>query len=447
MTGTKNKPEELREKISQLIRYEMKSMPTASLARIKDLDEDTRRATVETVPDGATETNVPVAAPFASDGVGDITPLNPEVNESHVKGVVLYVHHPLEQQLAGEDLTFDAVREHDEQHAIFLPAMLWFDADEVPDHEPGERQIGNPDGNTIQMDSEGASVRHSLGAFLRAAGNPAEEFEDVPELEGIKSERDEEEDFRTLSDGGLAAALVQWPEGKEGESWFEAGNDEPDRDFTITRRGAAFEQGEGAEVSTRPLNDGERQVLDGPHQHIHPIQHDDGTVSLAGPPLSFREFIAWMLDEEKRQNLRNPEAYSDARVYARNYLNWLEDKLGREIDPSDPASWPDPQPMPTASENAGFSPSVTTHTSVAAVPATADGDAPVPNMVVEGPGKANAPVTAATSSAPVPSIGGVQSPIVSPSVAGGVGTARVPSITAEVSGYGEDYGSSYGTGI
>lgn len=364
MTTRDNLPQQFREKLSQLIRYEMQGMPTASLARIKSLDEETRRATVETVPDGTTESNVPVASPFATDGAGDLAPINPELHDHPVRGVVLYLHHPLEPQLTSGGFEFDGRRESDEENAIFLPAMLWFDDDTVPDHEAGERRIENPEGNAVRMDEETAGVEHSLGAFAHTMGNPAPATTEG--IEGFKTERDEDEDFATIEDGqyvtdeeDLPDELVDWPEGADGESWFEAGHVDGRADVATTRRGTAFNQGGGAELATAPHNDGERKTLDGPHQHFHVKQNADGTADLVGPQLSFREFIAWMTDSNRQSTLNNADQYSDARTYAENYLAWLEDTVGRTIDPTNPDDWPDPQPMPTPSENAGFSPSVT----------------------------------------------------------------------------------------
>lgn len=387
MTGDRSRPEQLREKITQLIRYELQGLPTASLGRIKSLDEDTRRATIETVPDGTTETNVPVAAPFATDGAGDFAPLNPEVTDSPVRGVVLYLHHPLEPQLGADSYQYDGQREADEENAIFLPAMLWFDTDTVPDHDPGERRIQNANGNAVRMDDETAGVEHTLGAFARTAGNPEPEYDESPFDEGFKAERDEDEDFREFDEPvetePVDAERTDWPEGKDGESWFEAGHTPAGRDLTITRRGAAFEADRGQEMAVGALNDGERKPLSGPHQHFHPIYHGDGSVSLAGPPLSFREFIAWMTDPEKRRKLRNPDAYGAPRQYAQNYLEWLEAETGEAIDPSNPSDWPDPQPMPDPEENWLLSPPdrfVIVHQTVSLPEAEAHADGLVPTI-------------------------------------------------------------------
>lgn len=363
MTG-RNRPKELRDKISQLIRYEMQGMPTASLGRIKTLDEDNRRATIETVPDGGTETGVPVASPFATDGVGDLTPLDPERHDSPVRGIVLYLHHPLDRQLGAEGYQFDGEREHDEENAIFLPAMLWFGGEDVPEHAPDERTVSGLDGSKLSIDEESASLEHHLGAALEALGSPE------PEYEGeaiITEERDPIEEWGEDPD---AADNTSWPIGDEQDDTAGRLSHPDGPAVTVVDRGISLE--ESQHIAAGPFNSGERTPLAGRFQHFHVQNHPDGTADLIGPQLEFREFIAWMTDADRQAQLNNADEYAEAREYAESYLAWLEDELGRSVDPTDPFDWPDPEPMPTPEEHATMPPyGSEIESGVAAVVATA----------------------------------------------------------------------------
>lgn len=351
MTGQRSRPKELHEKLSQLIRYEQRSMPTASLARIKDLDEETRRATIETVPDGATESNVPVASPFAGDGVGDFAPLNPETRDEPVRGVVLYLHHGLDAQLATPGFEFDGQRDHDETHAIFLPAQIWFDHDSVPDHDADERVVSHTDGNKLSFTDEHAKLEHHLGAALEILGKSEPEYE-AEEI--INEERDYVEEWgEEFVDEG--PDNTSWPIADEQNETAGRISHPDGPAVTVTERGVAVENAD-RKLTTGPFTSGERQPLAGRFQHFHIKHNTDGSADLVGPQLSFREFIAWMTDSSRQTTLNNADEYADARQFAENYLAWLEDEVGRTLDPTDAEHWPDPEPMPTPDEYATFAP-------------------------------------------------------------------------------------------
>lgn len=82
---------------------------------------------------------------------------------------------------------------------------------------------------------------------------------------------------------------------------------------------------------------------------------EDG-YTLTKEPLSFREVVAWMTDDTRLAQLQNEEDHTTAQTYFQNYLEWLEGEVGRTIDPTDPADWPEPEPMPTPEERASFEP-------------------------------------------------------------------------------------------
>lgn len=352
MVGERNRPDEIRDRISQLIRYEQQSLPTASLARIKELDENSRRATVETVPDGGTETNVPVASPFATDGEGDLTPLNPEIHDTQVRGIVIYLHHPLDRHLTTDGFKFDGEREHDETHAIFLPAQIWFDGDSVPYHDKDERSVSHPDGNKVSITEEEARLEHHLGAALEILGSPE------PELEGediITEDRDYEEEWG--EEYVETPDNTSWPIADEQDETAARMAHHNGPAVTATERGVSVETPRDSHrLEAGRFTDGERVPLAGPHQHFHIQEHADGSKSLVGPQLSFREFVAWMTDPDRQEQLDNADAYNEARTYAENYLDWLEGEIGREIDPTDSESWPETEPMPLPDEIDSFMP-------------------------------------------------------------------------------------------
>lgn len=414
MTGQRRQPEELREKVSQLIRYEQQSMPTASLGRIKTLDEESRRASVELLPDGTTETNVPVATTFAADGVGDLAPLNPEESDGPVHGIVLYLHHGLEKQLAADGTIKDGEREHEDDNCVFMPAQLWFDGQEVPEHNSDERRIDHPKGTSVTLDPERAGLDHDLGGKMEVVGKPE------PELgEAIKEPVHEEEEYGS---GYVTqdTSNREWPIAAEsGDVVARIGTEAAS--FTMTKRGAAIEPA-NAKLASGALNDGDRRPLTGPHQHFHLIDHGHDEYSLAGPQLSFREFVAWLTDETHKSQLRNHHRYRAAEEYAKSYLSWLEAEMGRSIDPTDPLDWPDPEPMPTLDE----------------LEQIADIDW----------GTTIKPRDALSVAGARDRIGlGSISPHVTlPPEASATASGTAPTINAEINNYGQSYGDSYGSG-
>ena len=352
MTGQRRSPEELRKKLSQLIRYEMESMPTAAFGRIKSLDEDSRRADIETAPDGSTLTNVAIAEPFASDGAGDLRPLNPELHDGPVGGLVLFFHHPVEDQLSGGNVQ-QGEWSHEEEDAIFLPAQVWFDSDTVPDHTGDERRIDHHTGGHIQIDTETTILAHQLGAVCELVGDEGLQFEDDNEF-GPQTDQTYAEHIAESWGEEFVPEIdnTEWPidEGAEVEETQVAARlRHPDGPgVTAVDRGVALEGSH--RVDAGKFTNGERQPLAGPYQHMHLMDHGDGEVSMVGPQLTFREFIAWMVDDEQFGKIRNQRQVLEAREYALAYHSWLEAEVGREIDPADPDDWPDPEPMPTVPE-------------------------------------------------------------------------------------------------
>lgn len=447
MTSDKLQPEHIHEKLTQLIRYEMQSLPTASLGRITQLNEETRRATVETVPDGSTLTDVPIAEEFTAAGSGDLTPLNPEHRDGPVRGIVIYLHHPLAKQLGATGEVYDGERNHEEEDAIFLPAMIWFSGDEVPDHNPDDREMRHPGGAGAHFDETEARLDHPVGATISVIAEPEEEPEPGP-LSDLDVDPEVEYGEEYVEDD---ASNRQWPVAPD-ESAARMGVSE-EADWTVTKRGAALEP-LGNNLAAGALNDGRRKPLAGPHQHMHLVEHGDNEYSLAGPQLSFREFIAWMTDDDRKSRLRNSQQYRGAQTYAERYLAWLEEEVGRSIDPTDPSDWPDPEPMPEPDVQAAFlgdvavkanTPSVGTGTFVPSV-STTRADAEYPEDALPGYSTATVepkPAESVVSNVPTPTMRAIiANADVQPQTATvGVG-AHAPLVNSP--GYGDSYGDQYG---
>lgn len=365
-------PEEISNVLREYIRHEMDAVPTASLARLVAVDEETRRGRVEVIPDGTVVEHVPIATPFAADGSGDIMPINPEETDQPVKGLVIYVHHELDPYLAGEGSMPAIDHDHAVENAIFIPAMVWLDRESVPEHGDDDRLIEHPNGATVRMNDESLTVSHPMGGEIEIGGIPEQQDiwdDDIddPTLADPARDLDEEDEyvyFPDPDDFDLTPEeeeemvierpdphdYTTWPAGNEGDRYAKISH-ESGAEIVITDTQIAINPTDDHELTVGQPNDADRWVADGPYQHVHPIYHGDGTVSLAGKPLSFREFIA-VLTEGRRDWLVNADAHwlTEAEVYAEAYLAWLRDHLDdHEISPTDPKSWPEPEPMPPVS--------------------------------------------------------------------------------------------------
>lgn len=333
------------ELVTGYIRRELKGLPTASFGRITSIDEATRRATVEVYPDGTTETGVPIAAPFAGDGAGDVAPLDPETVGHQPHGILLYPHHTIEEVMGGSDVPPE--RDHDDSLMLFIPAMVWRDDDSVPDHEPGERVFEHPAGGRLRMADDAVEVSDPRGAGVEVGGVPTpDEAEIPPEFPDAFKAEDR--------DAAAAADNTTFPVGNPGESYAQLGAGGP---TVVVNVDTVAITGDG-QLSAGAPTDGARRVLDGKYQHAQLVAHDDGTYDLVGQPLTFRAFVARLTDETQFGELNNQDAdwVQDAKVYAEAYLDWLEAELGRSVDPTDPADWPDPEPMPSAGQKDAFDP-------------------------------------------------------------------------------------------
>lgn len=433
MTGQRRSPEKLRQKLSQLIRYEMESLPTASVGRLKTLDRESRRADVETVPDGATETNVPIAENFAGDGYGDLRPLDPAERDEPVFGIVIYLHHDLDEQLSSHGQSFGGQREHEEENCIFLPVQFWFDDDTVPEHTGTERRIDHPDGGQLEITETGLEILSDLGAGL--------EIGDVHDPHADEEGEQSYAEYRAEAWGEENAPLPdksRWPVDRDAvyDATYSRLRHPDGPGITAVDKGVAIEGKE--RVSVGRLNDPERQPVGGDYQHNHLMHHEDGTVSMIGPQLTFREFIAWMTDEERQDRLRNAGAFGEAREYALSYLEWLEEESGRELDPTEPGTWPSPEPMPdpeTRREWIGQPVPIPVEISPVGATATASTGEAFVSGYVETHGQVLVRTTA-TSAVTTPPVGITTSQHIhggaAPTVASTTGTAPTPAVTSQI---------------
>lgn len=353
MTGSRHHPEEIPKRLQQLIRYENESLPVASLGELQSVDETHRRCTVETVPDGNVHSNVPIASPFAMDGSGDVLPLNPEDRDRPIKGIVLYLHHPIDRQLAAGGEVFDGEREHEEENAIFLPAMIWYDPDEVPEHDLDDRIIDHPDGSRVHLDEQSAEIDHRRGGGVGVFGAVGEQIE--PEEDDIVGEKEPDRDYwAEVDEDKPEPDNTEWPIDDDFDETYAHLSHPSGIEVIVTKRGVAVDKPHpGVDVSVGRFTSGERKPLDGYYQHTHLLETADGPM-LVGEHLSFREWVMWLTD--RRGDLVNSDAdwITEASIYAEAYLDWLEAELGREVDPTDPLDWPDPEPMPTPDERDSF---------------------------------------------------------------------------------------------
>lgn len=358
MTDRRDHAEAIPRVVESVAEHAVESRPVAAMAEITQVSNDDRRVTIELLSDqGAKSSNVPVAVPFADGDSGDVLPIEPGI-----KGIALFLDHPVEEQLSSSEGHDSDSTGMDIEDAIFLPACITTDEEQWPSHVSGDRVWEHPSGSRIEMDKDGG-VRfiHENGGTVEVGGVVDEGDERRPDnLHGNSVHPDD----------AIAGTEAQhhgpnpyednetWPVGNGGETYDQMSHPEGSH-VTITHRGVSLggsEESDTDAVVSGQNNDPERSELDGRHQHFHVKHNADGTADLIGPQLSFREFIAWMTDSNRQSTLNNADQYAEARTYAENYLAWLEDQVGRTLDPTNPADWPDEEPMPTPEEREQFEP-------------------------------------------------------------------------------------------
>lgn len=363
MTDGRNHADAIPRVVQRVAEHAVESRPVAAMARVTAVSDDSRRVTLELLSDDGAESNrVPVCVPFADGTSGDVVPIEPGI-----KGIALFLDHPVDEQLAAADgQPSSSGTGMDVEDAVFLPACITSDDEQWPTHDSGDRVWEHPSGSRIEMGDDG-SVRfvHDKGGVVEVGGDVAdvEETFDDPRLpeefhdESVAAE-DALDGVESQHHGGVDQFKdnVRWPIGNPGETYDRMQHPEGPH-VSITRRGVSIggtTDDDSDTVVSGQNNDPDRSELDGHHQHFHLVEHANGEKSLAGPQLTFREFLAWMTDADRQADLRNADQYAEARQYAERYLAWLEDEIGRSLDPTNPDDWPDTEPMPTPDERDSF---------------------------------------------------------------------------------------------
>ena len=148
---------------------ELRGIYTASTVIVESIDEGTRRAEVALKADRSVIVdNVPVASPFAGDGVGMIVPVL-----QGAEGLLLHAREPLEKQLASSgEVPPEGERRFTLEAGVLLP-LMWLDDMDVPDHESGEFQLAiQEDGSVLRMLPDGqVRVEHSSGNVIAMAAD------------------------------------------------------------------------------------------------------------------------------------------------------------------------------------------------------------------------------------------------------------------------------------
>lgn len=150
--------------IRQYIHEELDALNTADLGVIETIDRETMRVDVALKHDrGVIVDDVPIATPFARDGVGDIPPLR-----AGDEGVVIFLDLPLDGGMQDKRgyVDMDAHRAHRVNDAVFFPAMVFYGSDDIPDHDTDadERVIAHPDGPRVRMHDSHLELSHSESA-------------------------------------------------------------------------------------------------------------------------------------------------------------------------------------------------------------------------------------------------------------------------------------------
>lgn len=152
--------------IREYIREELRNFRTTTIGLLERIDRDqmTGDIALKHEPD-AVIPDVPIAVPFAVDGVGDLPPLRPSDNP---EGLLIFTDTPLDSGLLAArgpvpTVTGEPNRVDD---AIWLPAMLWYDSDAVPQHnaEAAERTLAHPDGPELRLHAGRTMLAHANDA-------------------------------------------------------------------------------------------------------------------------------------------------------------------------------------------------------------------------------------------------------------------------------------------
>lgn len=145
------------------IREELRNFHTTTIGTLERIDRDEMTADVAPKHDpGAVIPDVPIAVPFAVDGVGDLPPLRPEDDP---EGLLIHTDTPLDDGLLdarGPQPDTTTAEPNRVDDAIWLPAMLWYDSDAIPQHNQraAERTVAHPDGPELRLHTGRTMLAH-----------------------------------------------------------------------------------------------------------------------------------------------------------------------------------------------------------------------------------------------------------------------------------------------
>lgn len=216
--------------IRRYIREEQRGLYTFRFALVEAIDEQTRRAEVSIKTDeNLIIDDVPVASLSAGDGHGHLVPVTPGETE----GILLCMKDPLDDVLTDrgrrERITH---RQHSLVDAVFFP-QVFYDADTVPEHEPGEylyahesgsvirvkpdATVGfeHPDGSEMGIDENGeVHLTHSSGTEVRIATDGSVQIGDPASVEPLAPFAHTHDFSGTDSDGDSYSGTTDEPNGQ-----------------------------------------------------------------------------------------------------------------------------------------------------------------------------------------------------------------------------------------
>lgn len=191
--------QEMLQEMKHLIDRQISAVFTCEFVVIEEIDHENARVEISHKDDkDVMADEVPILSAYAGDGYGTIEPL--EVGD---EGIALFNMDPTTDLLTERGhVDIEKQRKHSVQDAMFFPRP-WFDGDEVPDHEVGERLVYHESGTFFSIKPNGNTViQHVDGNRMRLDPN-----------EGVIETEDQTRQIGVREDG--VEARVERPDGEE----------------------------------------------------------------------------------------------------------------------------------------------------------------------------------------------------------------------------------------
>jgi len=146
-------------------RKQLRSINTASMAIVEDVDTDDYRVEVslKTDPEVFID-DVPVVSPYVMDGAGMVFPV-----EEEMEGLLLHTKEDLQDAIVESGhVELETERRFQLESAVFVGGV-WNGDMEVPEHEDGEMVISMPDdGSVLRMVPDGeVRIEHQSGNVIQ----------------------------------------------------------------------------------------------------------------------------------------------------------------------------------------------------------------------------------------------------------------------------------------